>query len=110
LNSNATPLSITALLGELEPEQLAILSRELRESAPQYAPLVGLLGAKFTSTMLETAANNIDSALAGLDSDGQSTTELTKVAARGLSSIAKLSASTISDQVANAVNVEERVS
>ena len=102
--SNTTPPpALAALLEDVEPEQLAILSRELRESAPQYLPLVGLLGAKFTSSLLETAANNIDGALAQSELENRGTDELTKATARGLSNFAKMSATTISDQVASTV-------
>lgn len=103
-DTTTPPPAVSALLEDLEPEQLAILSRELRESAPQYLPLVGLLGAKFTSSLLETASNNIDGALA----NSKDQDELTKATARGLSNIAKMSANTISDQVVSTVASGER--
>jgi hypothetical protein len=91
------PAALRALIGDVEPEQLAILSRELRMSAPKYLPLVGVLGAKFTSSLLEAASNNIDTALAsGGNADG-----LTKVTARSLSRIARQGADTISEGIVN---------
>ncbi|CAB9520059.1 OF BC1 COMPLEX KINASE 3, chloroplastic [Seminavis robusta] len=103
---SSPPAALSTVINEVEPEQLAILSRELRESAPRYLPLVGLLGAKFSSALLETASDNIDAALASLeqDSNGRNPAEeLTKVTARGLSTIAKRGASTITDQVVNTI-------
>lgn len=104
--NDLTP-ALNSLLEDLEPEQLAILSRELRESAPQFVPLVGLLGAKFTSSLLETAGKNIDDALSKLEKEGQGTDVLTKATAQGLSSLAKLSSGTISDRVVRAIPNEE---
>ena len=103
-SSDTTPPAITALLEDVEPEQLAILSRELRESAPQYLPLVGLLGARFTTSLLETAASNIDGALAELETSGEDADAITKATVRGFSSFAKLGANTLSDRVENAVS------
>ena len=94
------PPALRALVSDVEPEQLAILSRELRESAPKYVPLVGLLGAKFTKALLETASNNIDAAISDSEREGQSG-GLTQATARGLSNIARRSAITISEQIVN---------
>lgn len=98
--SNSPP-GLTVLLEDWDPEQLALLSKELRESAPKYVPLFGLLGAKFASTLLQTASDNIDTALAKMDLDGHNTDGVTKATARGLSSVAKRSADLISDRVVN---------
>jgi hypothetical protein len=94
-SSSPPPAALRALIRDVEPEQLAVLSRELRMSAPKYLPLVGVLGAKFTSSLLEAASDNIDAAL----ERGGAADELTKVTARSLSRIARRGADTISEGI-----------
>lgn len=89
------PPGLNALLEDLDPEQLALLSRELRESAPKYVPLVGVLGAKFAESLLQTAATNIDAGLA------KSSDAVTTATARGLSTVARRGAGILSDRVIN---------
>lgn len=106
-DATASAPGVNALLEDLAPEQLALLSRELRLSAPKYFPLAGILGAKFASALLQTASNNIDAALAEAELNGQQADGITKVTARGLSSFAKGSANLISDRVSASLSNHE---
>jgi len=83
----------------VDPEQLALLSRELRESAPKYFPLAGILGARFAEGLLQTAAANIDAGLAQLEGGALNSDIVTTATARGLSTAAKKGAEIISDRV-----------
>lgn len=99
------PPAINALLENFEPEQLALLSKDLRENVPRYGPLLGLLGAKYTAALLQTASDNIDAALVDLEREGGSqstiTDGVTRATARGLSNVAGRSASAISDRASS---------
>ena len=95
------PPGLKSLLENWDPEQLALLSRELRESAPTYVPLAGVVGAKFAEGLLQTAATNIDAGLAKQETDSQRSDAVTTATARGLSTAAKRGAGIISDRVIN---------
>jgi len=51
------------VLENLDLEQLAWVSKELRENVPKYGPLVGGLGNKFTSSVLSKVSDSIELAL-----------------------------------------------
>jgi hypothetical protein len=55
---------------ELEPEQAALLLKEIRENVPRYAPMLRRLGGKFVSTLLQTASQNIETTLVELERAG----------------------------------------
>mmetsp|Transcript_38380 Transcript_38380/g.79797 ORF Transcript_38380/g.79797 Transcript_38380/m.79797 type:complete len:366 (-) Transcript_38380:990-2087(-) len=80
---------VVSTLREMEPEQAALLLRELRENVPKYAPLVGQLGSKFASTLLNTASSNIETTLHELEQAGQRTDGMLRVTAKGLSDVAQ---------------------
>ena len=84
---------LVSTLREMEPEQAALLLKELRENVPKYAPLVGKLGSKFASTLLQTASSNIDTTLQELEQAGQRTDGMLRATARGLSDVAQRGAS-----------------
>jgi hypothetical protein len=52
--------SITETLREKEPEQAALVIKEIRENFPRYAPMAAQLGGKFMSTLCNTASSNIE--------------------------------------------------
>mmetsp|Transcript_2317 Transcript_2317/g.3375 ORF Transcript_2317/g.3375 Transcript_2317/m.3375 type:complete len:265 (-) Transcript_2317:99-893(-) len=79
---------------QVNAEQLALVAKELRENIPKYAPLVGQLGGKFASTLLETASNNIERTLDEEKVDD----DLVRTAAKQLSSVASQSAEAIKQQ------------
>jgi predicted unusual protein kinase regulating ubiquinone biosynthesis (AarF/ABC1/UbiB family) len=60
-NGEATN-AILQSLRELEPEQAALVLKELRENVPKYGPLVGQLGERFITTLANTARSNFDTA------------------------------------------------
>ena len=105
VNALSTPASnqddnsegINELLGDLEPEQAALIVKELRENLPEYTGLVGQLGTKFIGTLLDKASKNIDMTLADL-SEKEETDQVLMTAARGLSSAAQQGARTIQRQ------------
>jgi hypothetical protein len=76
-------------LRELEPEQAALVLKELRENLPRYAPLMGQLGGKFVSTLLKTASKNIDTTLIELELAGENPDELFRTSMKGLSTAAQ---------------------
>ena len=94
INSEATAAVVETLRG-LEPEQAALVLKELRENLPRYAPLLGQLGSKFTASLLTTASKNIETTLIELDLAGESPSEAIQTVARGLASAAQQGASTI---------------
>jgi len=79
---------------QFDPEQAALVMKELRENVPLYAPLVGQLGGKFASSLLKTASANIESTL----KHDELSDELTNSAARTLSNLASRGADVISQQ------------
>ena len=83
-------------LNELDPEQAALVLKEIRENVPKYAPLLGRLGSKFASTLLRTASYNIDSTLEELGNADEKPDRLFTATARGLSSAAERGASALS--------------
>ena len=86
--------ALNTLVSDLEPEQAALIVKELRENLPKYTPLVGHLGSKFMATLLEKASENIDNTLTELEVEGKND-QLLSVAARGLSNAAKQGANAI---------------
>lgn len=71
---NAVSTDTTAVverLQTLEPEQAALVLKELRENLPKYTPLLGALGSKFMVGLLNTASINIETTLSELESDGE---------------------------------------
>lgn len=71
-------------LRETDPEQAALVLRELRSSLPKYVPQADMLGRKFFSTLLQTASTNIDTTL-----DKARTGGMIGVTAKGLSTAAQ---------------------
>lgn len=87
------PQAIESFASELEPEQAALVVKELRENLPTYANLLGQLGTKFVGTLLEKASTNIDTTLTEIE--GDQSDPLLVAAARGLSTAAQQGAKTI---------------
>jgi len=54
---------------DIDPEQLAIISRELRENLPKYGPLLGKLGNKFIVSILERTGDDINRTLEDVENE-----------------------------------------
>merc|ERR1712087_42486 len=97
INGSNNERNLQAALENIDLEQLAWVSKELRENVPKYAPLVGGLGNKFTSSVLDKVSDSIELALkekqesAGLSLDDQ----LVRASAQGVANIANQGASTL---------------
>ena len=95
--SPTTASDVLQSLRELEPEQAALVLKELRENVPKYGPLLGQLGTKFVSTLLNTASTNIESTLHQLETTGDTVPDANlKVVFKGLSNVAQRSATALS--------------
>jgi hypothetical protein len=81
--------TVMSSLRELEPEQAALVLKELRENLPRYAPLMGQLGGKFVSTLLKTASKNIETTLIELELAGENPDEPFRTSMKGLSTAAQ---------------------
>ena len=88
--------ALNAFVGDLDPEQAALIVKELRENVPKYAPMVGQLGNKFISSLFQKASENIESTLAEMDDDNSD--QLVKAAAKGVSSVASQGANLLQQQ------------
>ena len=87
--------AVVETLRELEPEQAALVLKELRENLPKYTPLLGQLGSRFTATLLSNASKDIETTLTELELAGEPPNEAFRTAAKSLSSAAQQGASTI---------------
>ncbi|KAL3923409.1 MAG: hypothetical protein SGILL_001676 [Bacillariaceae sp.] len=94
------------LVRDLEPEQAALIVKELREHMPKYSKLIGLLGTKFMAMLLQKASDNIELSLAEVE---KSADPLLLAAARGLSSVSSTAAKTIYREPPSLTEQEERV-
>jgi hypothetical protein len=90
--------SLNNLVSDLDPEQAALVLKEVRENLPRYTPLVGQLGSKFVASLLTKASENIETTLVEMDLQGNNNDQLLKTAARGLSSAAKQGATAFQQQ------------
>lgn len=91
-----TTSAVVQSLRELEPEQAALVLKELRENVPKYGPLLGQLGTKFAATLLSTASSNVETTLAQLDATSSDVLdEGFKLVMKNLSTVAQRSASAI---------------
>jgi hypothetical protein len=88
-SSNEAASTLVKNLRELEPEQAALVLKELRENIPKYAPLLGQLSGKFVNTLLRTASFNIDTTLSELEKAGSPTDMFVRASAKRLSSAAQ---------------------
>jgi hypothetical protein len=104
---NGAPITSTAVestsalvqtLRSLEPEQAALVIKELRENIPKYSPLITQLGGKFLSTLLRTASSGIETTLTELESVGRHPDGVTRTTMTSLSSIAQRGASALSPE------------
>jgi hypothetical protein len=89
--------ALNALVSDLEPEQAALLVKELRENLPKYAPMVGQFGSKFVASLLQKASDNIETTLTELDA-ASNDDPLLKAAAKGLSNVASRGATALQQQ------------
>jgi hypothetical protein len=108
LQQSVDPQALNTLVSDLEPEQAALIVKELRENLPKYTGLVGQLGTKFVATLLQKASDNIDTTLTELE--GKETDQILRVAARGLSNAAQQGAKTIQQQVKEEMQANATVS
>jgi len=76
-------------LRELDPEQAALVLKELRVNVPVYAPLVGQLGNKFATRLLQTANGSLESTIHALEKDGKALNPALEGAVKGLTSAAE---------------------
>jgi hypothetical protein len=97
INGESTS-ALVQTLRSLEPEQAALVIKELRENLPKYSPLITQLGGKFLSTLLRTASSNIETTLTELESVGRHPDGVTRTTVRSLSSIAQRGASAFSPE------------
>lgn len=87
--------AVVQSLRYLEPEQAALVLKELRENLPKYGPLVAALGGKFVSTLLHTASKNIDTTLTELELAGEPPDAGFREAVKGLSTAAQRGAAAL---------------
>jgi len=101
--SEKTQISANEFLNNVDPEQIALVSKELRTSLPKYAPLIGNLGGKFAMTLLERASYNIEQTLIDQDKgskDGENIEErVVRVAAKNFSTAAMQGAGVLKKRV-----------
>ena len=100
-HSKSGPIDTEALntfVGDLDPEQAALIVKELRENVPKYAPMVGQLGSRFISSLFQKASENIESTLAEMDESNENGDQLMKAAAKGVSSVASQGANILQQQ------------
>ena len=85
---------------DLDPEQLAVISRELRENLPKYAPLLGQLGSKFVATVLERTSEDIGRVLLMTEHKGEEgpADAFVRATARGLKTGAESGAEVLKSQ------------
>ena len=84
-NSNG---DVQRLIENADLEQLAWISKELRENIPKYGPMVGGLGNKFTFTVLERISDSIEIALKEKQGDGIDE-RIIRASAQGVANVAK---------------------
>jgi uncharacterized protein (DUF2267 family) len=85
-----TAQALFTTLRELNPEQTALVMKELRENIPTYAPMLAGLGGKFIGTLLRTASSSIDTTVIELELAGEQTNvDVVQAVAKGLSSAAE---------------------
>lgn len=94
INVQATSAVIQSLR-ELEPEQTALVLKEIRENFPKYGPLVAQLGGKFVSTLLNTASKSIETTLTEVELAGEPPNDGFRAAVKGLSTAAQRGATAI---------------
>ncbi|KAL3922247.1 MAG: hypothetical protein SGILL_002310 [Bacillariaceae sp.] len=104
--ARSLPSSMTSLVSELEPEQAAMIVKELREHLPKYSKLIGLLGTRFIAMLLQKASDNIELSLREVEKSGD---PLLLAAARGLSSISSTAAKSIYSPPSTMREQEEQV-
>ena len=85
-------------LDSVDLEQVALVSKTLRENLPKYLPLILQLSNKFSSTVLDRLSDNLEN----LDSSSP-TDDFVKVAARRVSAVAKQSNSRIQPEADTAL-------
>ncbi|KAG7347087.1 ABC1 family-domain containing protein [Nitzschia inconspicua] len=100
------PSAMNSLVSDLEPEQAALIVKELREHLPKYGKLVGLLGTKFIAMLLQKASDNIELNILEVEKSGD---PLLIAAARGLSSVSSTAARTIYSPPVTREQQEEQV-
>jgi hypothetical protein len=97
--ASMSPQTVAALVGSLqglEPEQAALVSKELRENLPRYGPMVAQLGGKFFATLLNTASYNIETTLSELEEAGEAPDEGVRSVWRGIAAAAQRGATVVS--------------
>lgn len=94
-DSTAASAKLVESLRNLEPEQAALVLKEFRQNLPRYGPLVGVLGGKFASALLNTASLNIEKTLSELEMAGKGPDEFVRVTAKGISAAAQRSAAAL---------------
>lgn len=94
-NSTVAFAEVVNNLRALDPDQAALVVKELRENIPKYAPLMGQLGGKFASTLLRTASYNIETTLAALEAAGQKPDHVTRATVKGLANVAQRGATVL---------------
>ena len=83
-------------LTDMDPEQAALVVRELRQNLPKYGPMLASVGGKWLSTLLSTASYNIDSTLQNLERTSElNRRPMVRAAIKGVSHAARQGADAI---------------
>ena len=83
------------MVENMNPEEIAILWKAIRENIPTYAPQVATLGGKFASTVLGKVSTNIDTVIASTKESDDLGDQLVRNSARSISAAAKESANAL---------------
>lgn len=105
-DSKALP-AFVARLRQLDPEQAALVLKELRENLPKYGPMMGKLGGSFVSSLLKTASSNIETTLSELERAGKEPDGVTRVTAKRLSSAAQRGATVFTSATSSPPNARK---
>merc|ERR1712127_627486 len=97
LNTNTKENANGVNLENVDLEQLAWVSKALRENLPKYGPQVGGLGAKFTSSVLSKISDSIEQALDESKDSNTIDDQIIRASARGVANAANQGAYVLKD-------------
>jgi len=96
-NTNGKENANGVNLENVDLEQLAWVSKALRENLPKYGPQVGGLGAKFTSSVLSKISDSIEQALDESKDSNTIDDQIIRASARGVANAANQGAYVLKD-------------
>lgn len=88
---------------DLDAEEVALVVKELRENLPKYAPLIGQLGGKFASTLLQKTSRDINAQLEKIEAETSGAHDDENLENALVTKLAK-GVATVAGQGANAIN------